>query len=194
MKMLFCSYKEKPILSEVEYLYGDEFKTKYEVIPNTKKGNKYLEQMGVGEALNGKIVANCNFEIEEIRYFKKYDRYASRRLNNLFLSKYAGLSQEEIKKYLQDKNGYAIHVKNLHIFNEPKDLDDYFTTPKKMNTLRGSSYVSVSLDHAPRNMMKVCDEDGVEYILINVQPRELCRILNGEQPIIIKKTILKEMM
>ena len=199
MKMLLCSYKEKPILSEVEYGYGDEIKTKYEVIPNTKKGNEYLEQMGVGEILNGKIVAECDFEVEDLRIVDDDPLgaywYETKTLSENEVLEKSCLTDDELYEYLgEDNEGYAIHIKNLHIFNEPKDLDEYYTTPKKMNTLRGSSYVSISLDHAPRNMMKVCDEDGVEYILINVQPRELCRILNGEQPIIIKKTILKEMM
>lgn len=140
--------------------------------------------------LNGKIVAECDFEVEEIKYFKKYDRYGSRRMNDLFLSKYSCLSRGEIKKYLKEQNGYAIHIKNLHIFDEPKELSDY-------KIIRDNGYSRLTLTKSPQNMMKVKEfKNGMvtDYILISIKPQWLCKILNDEKIIEVRKKVLKEML
>lgn len=48
---------------------------------------------------------------------------------------------------------------------------------------------------APQNMMRVIDAYGDdEYILISVRPEWLCKILNGEKTIEVRKKVLKEML
>ena len=213
--LLYCC-KSMPILSEVEYLYGDEIKTKYQCIPNTKKGNEYLEQMGLGEFLNGKIVIECDFEVEEIfrdfidgkdytinpdgvwvksYYFKTKTLYANELYNK------SCLTFEQIYKYFYDKDdklvGYAINVNNLHIFDEPRELaystydnDSYYYTKKYDNlykTIRIGALIT-----APKNISKVYDKNGNEYLFISVSPQEMCRIANKEQTVLVRKNVLKE--
>ena len=101
------------------------------------------------------------------------------------------LSREELYDYC---NGYAIHIKNLHIFNEPKELSEYFTKEKKMNTLEGYNWVGESIDIAPQNMMYAYDNGGNKYILISIKPEWLRKILNKEKTIEIRKKVLKEMI
>ena len=36
------------------------------------------------------------------------------------------LSYEELQKYLGKKNGYAIHINDLEIFDKPKELNEYY--------------------------------------------------------------------
>ncbi len=102
----------------------------------------------------------------------------------------------ELDDYLGcEDNGYAIHIKNLKIFDEPKELSNYFTRAKKMNTLYGSSWVCESIDKAPQNMMYAQDENqNKQYILISIRPQWLCKILNKEKTIEIRKKVLKGMI
>ena len=161
--------------------------------------------------LNGKIVAECDFEVEEIE-----NRLAN---NNSHLELFTDsltekelfekscLTRYEIFKYLKndfskkgESNGYAIHIKNLHIFDEPKELDYYYTRPKKVNTFdwyrtKGYEWVCESIDKAPQNMMYAQDENqNKQYILISIKPQWLCKILNGEKTIEVRKKVLKEMI
>lgn len=46
------------------------------------------------------------------------------------LEKHSCLTQEQLNKYLKGKNGYAIHISNLTIFDRPKEISE-FTTNKK---------------------------------------------------------------
>lgn len=39
---------------------------------------------------------------------------------------------------------------------------------------------------------KICDEK--DYILISIRPEWLCKILNGEKTIEVRKKVLKEML
>ena len=107
----------------------------------------------------------------------------------------------ELEDYLysNDGKGYAIHIKNLHIFDKPKELSDYYTAPKKMNTFgwfRAKRYewFSINIDIAPQNMMYAYDEKENKYALISIQPQWLCKILNGEKTIEVRKKVLKEML
>lgn len=51
---------------------------------------------------------------------------------------------------------------------------------------------------APQNMMRVYSNIGrykcSQYILISVRPKWLCKILNGEKTIEVRKKVLKEML
>lgn len=152
-------------------------------------------------SLNGKIVAECDFEVEEIEPYKHWTceddyniHYDTNKLHYDELLEKSCLNNQELDDYLDGWYGYAIHIKNLHIFDEPRELSDYYTRPKKMNTFDGYSYTSISLDKAPQNMMYCCDEKEKDYILISIQPQWLCKILNGEKTIEIRKKILKEML
>ena len=92
--------------------------------------------------------------------------------------------------YLLNKNGYAIHIKNLHIFDEPKELSDYYSE----YYVKGIGFTEVKLKKAPQNMCYCYNIANTKYALISIHPELLCKILNSECTIIVKKKILKEMI
>lgn len=94
--------------------------------------------------LNGLIVAECDFKIEEIK-----ENY-----------------------FLRGKTAYFIRIKNLHIFDDPKEL----------------------IGNGPQNMCYCYDISGNKNILITIKPKLLCKILNNEETIIVRKAVLKRML
>ena len=148
--------------------------------------------------LNGKIVAECDFEVEKIDFnserFYENDklnyRKELRKQKELLKASCLGLFQ--IYFYLDKKglgetnlNGYAIHIKNLHIFDKPRELKYYGYTDDK-----GHYHYA----NAPQNMMRCYDYSGIDYILISIRPEWLVKILNGEKTVDIRKKILKGMI
>ena len=158
----------------------------------------------VGETMNGKIVAECDFEVEEIKYeyeWKGYEdvSYFTNNLSREELEKKSCLENKELRNYLRlkplccvkGKNGYAIHIKNLHIFNEPRELFNYETQEIWNNT----SHYHRTIMKAPQNMMYCYGKNtGEKYILISIRPEWLVKILNGEKQIEVRKKVLKEMI
>jgi hypothetical protein len=77
----------------------------------------------------------------------------------------------------------------LHIFDEPRELGmAHYTTLK-------SAY---KIQKAPQNMCIVRSyypkDYSEKYILISIRPEWLCKILNGEKTIEVRRTVLKEML
>ena len=88
-----------------------------------------------------------------------------------------------------DKVGYAIHIKNLHIFDKPRELNEY------------ADNKGYNIKKAPQNMMYACKYSHTSwndifdyYILISIRPEWVCKILNGEKTIEVRKKVLKEML
>lgn len=177
MKLLLYCTKSKPYLVDL------------------RKYPQYIKNCGLSDIntewtnLNGKIVAECDFEVEKMGL----DTGKGLEFDKGF-NEESQLELFEIAKYVGNNYYYAIHIKNLHIFDKPKELGDYYTLPKKMNTFYGCTYVSASLDKAPQNMMYVVDDNEEKKVLISIQPQWLCKILNGEKTIEIRKKLLKEML
>lgn len=163
-----------------------------------KYGNMYKDN-----SLNGKIVAECDFEVEKIIPIDvSEDDYAYGLSSGKNLLKDSCLNIDDISEYLEDyngetifKKGYAIHIKNLTIFDEPKDLGDYH----KIENVGGMLFTKL-LTKAPKNIMRVSinhwyyatyNTDDIR-ILIPVSSQEMCRIANKEQNILIRKRVLKE--
>lgn len=146
------------------------------------------------ELLNGTIPCECEIEVEDI-CSEKLDVGVG--YEPLFytetsddITKGSCLTQFEIENYLGCKEGgevvgYAIHIKNLHIFDKPRELYDCLIHPKIEPRYYGCEHLS----KAPQNMMYV-ELDDIKYTLISIQPQELCRILNGEQTIVVRKKVL----
>ena len=200
MKLLLYSEKTKPYLLHMPK-DNEEFE---KGIRFSLTDGKNFEQAGLdvnNYKLNGKIVVECDFEVEEIYIGKSYGFlrnveivYTDSLRQPIYLSQKSCLKLEDICEYLNHKDGYAIHIKNLHIFNEPKELSEYFTKEKKINTLDGYNWVCESINRAPQNMMYAYDNAGNKYILISIKPEGLCKILNGEKTVEIRKRVLKEMV
>ena len=212
MKLLLYCTKQKP------YLF-DHFKTKF----FTNKKEIYANSKAL--SLNGEIVAECDFEVDTIVMQKGADDKI--RGNNGFMgygiiSKNHSFSwydenktcllEEELFKYLEGfekpylipsnykcKNGYAIHIKNLNIFDKPRLTQYYFIYQKDMKMkyvlhIFKGKFVKL-IEKAPQNMMYCYGiNTGEKYILISIRPEWLCKILNGEKTIEVRKKVLKEML
>lgn len=135
---------------------------------------------------------------EEGVVFERSDRYIDSMFKNEDLKKMC-LSPQELLDYIKLGNdGYALHLSNLKVFDKPYQLDDLFLLGEK-----GNVHV---LEKAPQNMCNVSFRYGAlrgteqiinNYVLISIRPEWLCKILNGEKTIVIRKQIvneLKEMM
>ena len=150
------------------------------------------------ETYNGKIIAECDFEIEEHKETTIDWLCMSLREKIIFgdMCKKANIDELECYKYANGKPLYAIHIKNLNIFDKPKELNEYWKNGKKV-------------EKTPQNMMIVQNiyEDKVaisskglevikveKYILISVKPEELVRVCNDVQSLLVRKKVLKEMI
>ena len=185
MKLLLYCTKAKPMLRKLDkYFLGKHTDNYY-----WKKGQT------VPYNVNGKIVAECDFEVEEIEkgygthhtsfdeegYFDDFYDYMTKTIDEDILLKRSCLNVVELETY---NPNYAIHIKNLHIFDKPINLDfyssnfDYFKKVEK----------------APQNMMKVWEDQESPRVLISIRPEWLCKILNMEKTIEVRKKVLKEML
>lgn len=192
MKLLLYCTKSKPYLVYGcinKYILSYGYDTTYsEEIKNNL------------DCFNGKIVAECDFEVSKIElhqcYYNYGPAYFTKRKTPFRYFSYTDLlsascmQDNEMLKYLGNKGGYAIHIKNLHIFDEPRKLSDYYS----YNINGKPNTPAKSVRKAPQNMMKVFEWSGDDYILISIRPEWLCKILNGEKTIEIRKKVLKEML
>ena len=154
-----------------------------------------LSNKKVDNDLNGKIVAEFDGEVNTITMFfipllnsveyltgKEPYRYFS--YGNLL--KASCLNDNEMYKYLGCKDGWAIHINDLKIFEEPKKLSDYHISyyNKDLKMMREKH-----LEKAPQNMCRAFDVNG-NYIVLSVHPEWACKILNGEKTIEVRKQVL----
>ena len=189
--LLYCT-KAKPFLLEVEYDNQVLYAT-------TQLGNADNLRINHKKVLNGKIVAECEVETEEIRLseYPYYDDcsialFDTPTLDHDELLDKSCLHHNELNDYLIGQKGYALHISNLRMFKEPKRCQDDFLYRRKIET---NFYNDEYFRKAPQNMMKVIDAYGDdEYILISIKPEWLCKILNGEKTIEVRKKVLKEML
>lgn len=190
--LLYCT-KAKPFLFEYK---TDDNQILY---VTTRLGNADNLRINHKKVLNGKIVAECEVETEEIRLseYPYYDDCSIALLdtptltNDELLDK-SCLHHNELNDYLIGQKGYALHISNLKIFDEPKRCQDDFLYERKIEP---NFYNVEYFRKAPQNMMKVIDAYGDdEYILISVRPEWLCKILNGEKTIEVRKKVLKGML
>lgn len=150
-------------------------------------------------AFNGKIVAECEFEVEEIEPYQSQTPfgeiqlcYKTKTCHYDKLLYEAKLSYGGIENYLKCNIGYAIHIKNLNIFDKPRELNEYYNSKDYDKTWQ-------PIIKAPQNMM-YADYINIEknifrpYILISIHPEWLVKILNGEKTIEVRKKVLKEML
>jgi predicted transcriptional regulator len=80
------------------------------------------------ETINGKVVAKFTLnKVEEIKdkWFSQ-DICETDELSCVELERKSCLYSYDIHKYLKDKTGYAWHIDNLEIFDNPRPLQPYF--------------------------------------------------------------------
>ena len=178
---------------------------------------KLVDKGFSNDRLNGKIVAECDFEVEEIQNkLTNNNSHLELFTNNLIekeLFEKSCLNRYEMFSYLKNNftkkdeiKGYAIYLKNLHIFDKPRDIRDYYTNRiytkiEDVYTdeiqIKGSEWVR-PIKQAPQNMMYAYDVKSFnnfeKKVLISIRPEWLCKILNGEKKIEVRKKVLKEML
>lgn len=137
-----------------------------------------------GLPLNGKIVAQCEVETEEIENSDLINKLTREELLNK-----SCLTETQLSNYLNFNNnpiGYTLHIKNLEELKAPLTFEKNYIYKEP----HGFSQVC----KAPQNMMRVYDRFGNKYILISIRPEWLCKILNGDKTIEVRKKVLKEML
>lgn len=183
MKLLLYCTKSKPYLYRQD---DDTFKLENKIVDEDI--SDYKKYYGLN---NGKIVAECDFEVEEINTWKcpnidgGYPIYNTKTLSHEKIREKSCLTNSQLEEYFGYDNGYAIYIKNLHTFDKPKELSDY------------DDVMAKPLNKAPQNMMYAYNEEDEkfkEYILISIQPQWLCKILNCEKTIEIRKKVLRGML
>ena len=163
----------------------------YKTIDNDYTVKKAKDNIFGYEELNGKIVAESDFEMEEIRVVTQYtidkswDIYLTPNLEPGELKKRSRLNDSMLDKY---KPNYAIHIKNLHIFDEPKKLGmAHYTTLKSANKIqKAPQNMCIVRSYYPKNYFE-------KYVLISVHPEWLAMILNGLKDVELRRKVLKEM-
>ena len=130
---------------------------------------------------NGKIVVECECDTEKL----------------------LELATESAHKKM---GYYALHLSDVKVLEEPLELEDCKHL-KKPNCDSCPYQYEVDCDYhkevdceneipvteAPQNMLWVwykCQK----YCLISIGPEQLCKILNGELDVIVRKKVLKEML
>ena len=191
-------------------------KTKWQLFRDIITGKWLIDKIKNRNAVNGKIVVECDYEVEKIKNKLTNDNshleLSTVKLTEKELFEKSCLNRYEMFNYLQnnftkkgESNGYAIHIKNLHIYDEPKELSDFYKDNETFKYIKElwenyglpdkDDYDDVIIKKAPQNKMYAYDKDSPnEYALISIRPEWLCKILNGEKTIEIRKKVLKEML
>ena len=179
---------------------------------------KFWRLAEAGDKLNGKVVVECDdYEVEEIIYretTKNNYSFGTKSISPDELLVNSCLTSFELCQYIgsnrnwvKGKYGKAIHIKNLKVFDKPKELKEFekivgineFETERCDFCSKDScencrcNYQLVDLDKAPQNMMYVFDGEE-KKVLISIRPEWLCKILNGEKTIEVRKKVLKDML
>lgn len=168
---------------------------------------------------NGNVVAS--FDLNKVSEVE----LAGDEIKNFFITEEglsveerACLEFEEIETYLSknDYKGYAWHIENLKIFDEPMELSEFYHGYVKCNKQDTNFCLNVckynknsEIDYcrcakeenmfkpifkAPQSWCYAYDTKYNDCILISIKPQQVEKILNGEQTIIVKKTAPKEML
>lgn len=198
---IYCT-KAKP------YLYRIDDDNKFE-LRNKKTYSDAIDDFNFVKDYheqNGKIIAS--FDLDEVSSFyaddvKFFDE----------LLKESCLTNEEVSNYLKDKKGYGWNIKNLEIFDKPMNLWDFETTGMSCNmgdvvekgpydyyvecsfklckhNYEGSTCnnYSKTITKAPQSWQYALTKDFKRVVLISIKSEWVCKILNGEKTIEIKKT------
>ena len=186
MKKLFLIIKkEKPYLYKSKDTTYPAYPIGYHTSNDLKLKLKKTSELA---KLNGKIVVECDFKVDEIKGYGANYYYVS---GCSWTELECGLGNFDaegyLNKYLKGKNGYTIHINNLRVFDEPKEKEDLWSfnkygLPYKPNVLKNGMKVEFSAFARLHS-----------GILLFVSSQEACNILNRKQTILIRKKISKEM-
>ena len=200
--LLYCTLNQPALFYSVldrKYMIGKDK-------PNDRFPNR----------LNGHVVAVCDIEVEEINRLPipfNHETYiidfSTNSIDDMeVLIKLSCLSYDQMDRYLNSQkgfSGYAIHIKNLKVFDEPFTIEKLYQ-PIDNNFCKGCREYKTCeyakskdkpckkvLLYAPQNMCYVW-YNSEKYALISIQPQWLVKILNGEKTIEVRKKVLREML
>lgn len=176
-----------------------------------RPSGRYLLSRDKGEipSVNGKIVAECDFNLLNIygnineKNQPYYEAHSSILYHEYWLSEKSCLSHDQLVGYLgayKGLVGHAICIKNLEIFEQPKELEDLYIKGAYQNAeqmftdeiqIDGERFHP--MERAPQNMCYAYDKYGNKYVVISVHPEWLCLILNGLKDVELRRKVLKEM-
>lgn len=107
--------------------------------------------------MNGKVVFKFRcYKVEHFEYDTCSRDICGYWLDNgqIFKNKGTCLSADELWNYIKGKDGYAIHISDLEIFDEPKELSEFYhyvKYNKEMARLNKQDWDFVQLTKAPQN-------------------------------------------
>ena len=189
LKLLLYCCKAKPYLYKTDDTMIEKMDGDYHIQLNKAVLND--------NCLNGKIVAECDYKVSIHNWYNDYNLFEKLyyQENMMFNNENSCRSSRELVSYLGNNNlkkdFYAIHIKNLHIFDEPIDIKNYYNIATRTMT---DCMNQKSLLKVPQNMCNAYDVYKNHYILMSIKPEWLCKILNKEKTIEIRKKVLKEML
>ena len=159
-----------------------------------------------GNELNGKIACECEVETEEIKLIENEEQdmfFETNSMKGQTLDKRSCLKEYELDNYLNlynheigEKCGYALHLSNVK--ERVMELSRCYSQSQVDNlNIEEYFYQIKGIEKAPQNMQWVYilnHEDKLEKrLLISVRPQWLCKILNGEKTIEVRRKVLKGM-
>ena len=165
---MYCS-KGKP------YLYGDKsvYEGKQEYFWVQK-----IEGNGIVPLLSGKVVARfwCD-EVNSVGFNTRCDypiisTWAINRLTRL-----SCLSPDQLLDYLQGKNGYAIHISKLEIFDKPRELSEFKRYIDKWDYY--SALGKYTLSQPKEKLVVDIKKEFDASLLITKAPQNFCYIEGG---------------
>ena len=143
--------------------------------------------------LNGFICAECDIDsVEEIK--KEYhvgDKHFTYYTNTLENDELIDKSCAEKEAFCEYMPRYVLYLSNVKAI-EPFEIVDCVSIPTK-------SKHSKLLVKAPQNMQMTLVGYAIsnlttdKYLVISVRPEYLCKILNGEKTIEVRRVITKEL-
>ena len=169
---------------------------------------RYCLSRDKGDSLNGKIACVSDYEVEEVKEI--YCCGCLIQTKTMCREELVGRSRLTDEEFDEYRPNYAIHIKNLNIFDKPKKISDFYKRTERVNPSIicdfctnypfdkckecRDNYDYFNLKRAPQNMMYVYDYLGDKYVLISVRPEWLCLILNGLKDVELRRKVLKEML
>ncbi len=133
---VYCTKEED--IARIGRLGGDEFIC--ERYPLTEV---QFKSMNSGYSAKGKVIFKFRcYKVEEIKFhiLTKTNTYGVQRIETTFttqtlsftkLKELSCLTCADLMKYLNDTDGYAIHISDLEIFDRPRELCEFHTNIKK---------------------------------------------------------------
>lgn len=138
---VYCTKEESLIYTDGYDGKGDYVNYKY-----------YADYKGMEDDIcSGKVVFKFRcYKVEEIGMWN-YSEYGTRTLCEKHLCIKSCLDPWELKDYIKDKLGYAIHIRDLEMFDEPKELSEF----RHRKQFMPSGYMIDPLTKAPQNFCYV---------------------------------------